>query len=120
MPIGEPSSDDSWEMNDDGRCVNYTGSHGSLTLERNPLRFVAPLMEASDSRNVYLPSGLWIDWREIELRVFAADSSTARGILWRPEDGELHTLRLAREGGGFILDQVPLSDVVSWSVCVCP
>ncbi len=126
---------------------------------------VAPLMEASESRGVYLPPGLWIDyqsaevyegarwhhiragevpvvmlvrdgaaipharlaqstdwidWREIELRVFGAEASTARGIFCLPEGGELHTLHLAREGGGFTLDQAPLSDTISWSVSVCP
>jgi alpha-D-xyloside xylohydrolase len=122
---------------------------------------VAPLMEDTPDRNVYLPPGLWIDyqtsqtyggagwhhirageipavilvrdgaaiphirlaqstewmdWSEIELTVYATDSSTAEGLFCLPEDGALHTLRLEREGDGLVLSEDPLQGRVEWTV----
>lgn len=62
----------------------------------------------------------WIDWREIELRVFGAETSTSQGLFCLPEDGELHVLRLTRAGGKFTLDQAPLGDAVNLSVSAYP
>jgi alpha-D-xyloside xylohydrolase len=39
MLEGEPPADDSWELDDDGSSTTYTGSHGSVTVNRNPVRF---------------------------------------------------------------------------------
>jgi alpha-D-xyloside xylohydrolase len=122
---------------------------------------VAPLMEDTPDRNVYLPPGLWtdyqtsqtyggagwhhirageipavilvrdgaaiphirlaqstewMDWSEIELTVYATESSTAEGLFCLPEDGALHALRLEREGDGFVLSEDPLQGRVEWTV----
>jgi alpha-D-xyloside xylohydrolase len=58
----------------------------------------------------------WIDWSEIELAVYATDSSTAEGLFCLPEDGALHALRLEREGDGFVLGDDPLEGRVKWTV----
>lgn len=56
----------------------------------------------------------WMDWGEIELVVYGA--STAEGSFCLPEDGELHTLRLEREGDGFVLKEDPLEGKVGRNV----
>jgi alpha-D-xyloside xylohydrolase len=58
-----------------------------------------------------------MDWSEIELAVYGAESSTAEGLICLPEDGALHTLRLEREGSGFALVEDPLEGRVEWNVC---
>ncbi len=64
-------------------------------------------------------STAWMDWGEIELVVYGARSTTAEGLFCLPEDGALHSLRLEREGGGFVLrgDDV-LIGKVEWNVRV--
>jgi alpha-D-xyloside xylohydrolase len=59
-----------------------------------------------------------IEWGEIELRVFGGDS--AEGYFCHPEEGELHLLRLAREGDGFDLREDPLSGRVNWRISTAP
>ena len=123
---------------------------------------VVPLMEDIPDRDVYLPSGSWIDyqttktyegagwhriwagaipvvmlvregaaipclelaqstsemdWRRIELTVFAGEeTSVAEGRVCVPEEGELHTLRLEREDDNFALKGNPLGERVEWSI----
>jgi alpha-D-xyloside xylohydrolase len=122
---------------------------------------VAPLMEDTPGRNVYLPPGLWtdyqtektyggarwhhiiageipvvmfvregaaipharlaqstgrIDWSDMELAVYGAESSTAEGLFCIPEDGELHRLSLVRDGERFVLEDDPLQDRVQWNI----
>jgi alpha-D-xyloside xylohydrolase len=40
MLVGEPGSDDSWEMEDDEGSTTYAGAFGSLRIEHDPLHFV--------------------------------------------------------------------------------
>jgi alpha-D-xyloside xylohydrolase len=56
-----------------------------------------------------------MDWEEIELAVYGAASS-AEGLFCRPDEGALHTLRLEREGNGFVLKEDPLEGRVEWNV----
>jgi hypothetical protein len=204
MLDGDPPTDGSWEMSDDGLSAAYEGRFGSVSITRDPVRFefrdalgrlasenghpmlralffeypedptswfiedeylfgtdilVAPLMEDVPSRNVYLPPGLWTDyqtgatykcagwhhirageiptvmlvrygaaiphirlaqstewmnWSEIELVVYG--TSTAEGPFCLPEGRALHTLRLEREGDGFVLKEDPLEGEVGWNV----
>jgi alpha-D-xyloside xylohydrolase len=57
-----------------------------------------------------------IDWSEIELAVYGAESSTAEGLFCIPEDGELHRLSLVRDGERFVLEDDPLQDRVEWNI----
>jgi alpha-D-xyloside xylohydrolase len=57
-----------------------------------------------------------MDWSEIELAVYGAESSAAEALFCLPEEGALHALRLEREGGGFALEEDPLEGRVEWSV----
>jgi alpha-D-xyloside xylohydrolase len=58
-----------------------------------------------------------MDWRRIELTVFAGEeTSVAEGRVCVPEEGELHTLRLEREDDNFALKGNPLGERVEWSI----
>ena len=128
---------------------------------------VAPLMQDSPDRDVYLPPGTWVDyqtgqvyqgatwhriragevpvvmlvkdgtaiphirlaqstaemnWREIELVIFSVEASAAEGWLCLPEEGQLHALRLEREGdeGDFVLKEDSLQSGVQWRIRIAP
>jgi alpha-D-xyloside xylohydrolase len=57
-----------------------------------------------------------IDWSEIELAVFAAGAPVAAGLVCMPEDGELHHVRLKRDGDRFALEDDPLQGKVALRV----
>jgi hypothetical protein len=57
-----------------------------------------------------------MDWGEIELAVYGTESTTAEGLFCLPEDGTLRSLRLGREGDGFVLRDDPLESKVEWNV----
>ena len=57
-----------------------------------------------------------IDWQEIELVVFGAESSSAEGYVYLPEDDSVHRLRLEREENGYELTEDPLEGRVEWKV----
>ena len=63
-----------------------------------------------------------MDWREIELVVFSVETSAAEGLLCIPEEGQLHALRLERDGeaGGFVLTEDPLQRRVDWRIRTGP
>jgi alpha-D-xyloside xylohydrolase len=62
-------------------------------------------------------STAWIDWQEMELVVFCGEETTvAEGTVCLPEEGELHALRLEREGEEFVLKEDPLQGRVQWKI----
>ena len=61
-------------------------------------------------------STAWMDWQEIELRVFGAEASAAEGLFCLPADDILHQLHLRRESAGFVLSEDSLSGKVRWSI----
>ena len=59
-----------------------------------------------------------MDWREIELVVFGAETSVAEGSFCLPEEGALHALHLEREDNDFLLKEDPLRGRVEWRISV--
>ena len=58
-----------------------------------------------------------MDWRQIELMVFAGEETAiAEGRVCLPEEGELHALRLEREGDSFTLKEDPLGERAEWRI----
>jgi len=57
-----------------------------------------------------------IDWSEIELTVFGAETATAEGLVCLPEDSALHTVRLGRDGDGYALEGNPLQGKVEFRI----
>jgi alpha-D-xyloside xylohydrolase len=60
-----------------------------------------------------------IDFSEMELAVFGAEATEAESLVCLPQDGELHRLRLTREGDGFTLEGDPLQSRVAFRVVHC-
>jgi alpha-D-xyloside xylohydrolase len=59
-----------------------------------------------------------MDWSKIELRVFAKDSTTAKGLVFLPGETEAHELTLTKSGDSFKLDADPLAGKVAWTISV--
>jgi alpha-D-xyloside xylohydrolase len=57
-----------------------------------------------------------IDWSRIEIGVFSATASTARGLVALPADGTLHEITLSRHGSSYSLTNDPLRGKVTWTV----
>ncbi len=57
-----------------------------------------------------------MDWSKLQLRVFARNETSARGLIFLPGETDLHELRLNRSGNAFKLDADPLGGKVSWEV----
>jgi alpha-D-xyloside xylohydrolase len=57
-----------------------------------------------------------MNWREIVLMVFSAETSVAEGYFCLPEEGALHALCLEREGNDFVLKDGPLQGKVKWGI----
>jgi alpha-D-xyloside xylohydrolase len=59
-----------------------------------------------------------MDWSKIELRVYAKDATTAKGLIFLPNETEAHELTLTKSGDNFKLDADPLAGKVAWKISV--
>lgn len=57
-----------------------------------------------------------MDWSKIELKVFARDTTTAKGLIFLPGETEAHELTLTKSGNSFKLDADPLAGKVTWKI----
>jgi alpha-D-xyloside xylohydrolase len=57
-----------------------------------------------------------IDWSSLEVKVFSSRAGAAEGLVYLPEDGKLHALRLERADDGFVLVGDALQGRVAWKV----
>jgi alpha-D-xyloside xylohydrolase len=57
-----------------------------------------------------------MDWSKIELRVFAKDAATAKGLIFPPGESEARELTLTKSGDSFKLDADPLAGKVAWTI----
>ncbi|HEX9825174.1 MAG TPA: alpha-xylosidase, partial [Flavobacteriaceae bacterium] len=57
-----------------------------------------------------------MDWSNIELKVYAADATQAKGKLYLPNDSGLHELILDKSGSGFILKNNPVSQKTNFKI----
>ncbi len=144
--------------------VEYPDDPGSWLIDDQYLFgsdiLVAPLIESSNRRDVYLPNGKWIDyqtgnvyskgwnnieageipvvmlvrdgaviphiklaqstkymdWSELELKVYSADKESAMAIIYIPGDDSLKELKLVQKDGEFSLSQDPYNGKVKFKV----
>ncbi|MBK7937203.1 MAG: alpha-xylosidase [Lewinellaceae bacterium] len=61
-----------------------------------------------------------MDWSKLELVVFAANSTSARGKICLPSDQKLVELSLIKKGKSFALNQDPLGGQVKWTTVLRP
>jgi hypothetical protein len=59
-----------------------------------------------------------MDWSKIELRVFAKDTTTVKGLIFLPGETEARELTLTKSGEDFKLDRDPLPGKVAWEISV--
>ena len=57
-----------------------------------------------------------MDWSKIELRVYAQDTPTAKGLIFLPGETEAQELTLTKSGGNFTLDTQRLNGKVTWKI----
>jgi len=57
-----------------------------------------------------------MDWSKIELRVFAKDATTAKGLIFLPGATETHELTLTKSGKSFKLDADSSAGKVAWNI----
>jgi alpha-D-xyloside xylohydrolase len=144
--------------------VEYPGDPGSWLVDNQYLfgsdMLVAPLMEEVNSRDVYLPPGMWIDyqtgkhyesgwhhigageipvvvlvregsviphidlaqstsfmdWSELELRVFTTDADEAKVKICLPSENVLKELRLIKQAGGYVISDDPFGNKVDFNI----
>jgi alpha-D-xyloside xylohydrolase len=57
-----------------------------------------------------------MDWSDIELRVFSANSDNAEGLVCIPGKEELLSISMRKNGGNFRLEDDPLTDNINWNI----
>ena len=57
-----------------------------------------------------------MDWSNLELVVYSANSKKAEGLICLPSDNMLHKLSLDKRGKGFVLSSDPLQGKVKWKI----
>jgi alpha-D-xyloside xylohydrolase len=61
-------------------------------------------------------STMQMDWSQLDLVVYAKNSTVAKGLICLPSDNELHELALTEENGEFKLANDPLAGKVEWKI----
>jgi len=59
-----------------------------------------------------------MDWSKIELRVFAKDATTAKGLIFLPGETDAHEVTMTKSGDSFKLDTDPSAGKVAWKISV--
>lgn len=57
-----------------------------------------------------------MDWSKLDLHVFAANTTTAKGLVFLPGDSETHEVRVTTQNGGFQLESDPSGGKVQWGI----
>jgi alpha-D-xyloside xylohydrolase len=94
----------------------YTG--GWNTIEAGPIPEIILVRDGTVIPRIALAqSTAQMDWSKIELVVYAVGATnTAMGLIFTPNDTDLHQLSLTKEGGAFKLAQDPYNGRVAWQI----
>jgi alpha-D-xyloside xylohydrolase len=96
---------------------NYSG--GWRKIEAGPIPEIILVRDGSVIPHIALAqSTAQMDWSNIELRVFATEAITAKGLIFLPGDSAEHEVTLAKQGNGFKLEGDPLAGKVAWKTSV--
>jgi alpha-D-xyloside xylohydrolase len=96
---------------------NYSG--GWRKIEAGQIPEIILVRDGSAIPHIALAqSTAQMDWSNIELRVFATEATTAKGLIFLPGDSAEHEVTLAKQGGGFKLEGDPLAGKVAWKTSV--
>jgi len=95
----------------------YTG--GWQTIEAGQIPEIILVRDGSVIPHIALAqSTAQMDWSKIELRVFAKNTATAKGLIFLPGETEAHELTLTKSGDSFKLDSDPEAGKVMWGIFV--
>ena len=105
-----------------GKWIDYQ-SHkiyegGWHNIQAGEIQACILVRDGSAIPNIALAqSTMKMDWSQIELVVYAADTQeTARGLVCLQSDNKLHNLSLTKKNGKFVLDSDPLAGKVTWKI----
>jgi alpha-D-xyloside xylohydrolase len=106
-----------------GTWVDYqTGkslSGGWQNIEAGKIPAIILIRDGSVIPHIALAqSTAQMDWSKIELRVYAKDTTTAKGLIFLPGETEAHELTLNKSDNKFNLDIDPLNGKVAWNISV--
>ena len=94
---------------------NYSG--GWQKIEAGAIPDIILVRDGSVIPHIALAqSTARMDWSKIELRVFAKDATTAKGLIFLPGDSTAHELSLTKSGNGFKLATSPSAGKVAWKI----
>jgi alpha-D-xyloside xylohydrolase len=104
-----------------GKWIDYqTGavySAGWQRIEVGQIPVVVLVRDGAAIPHVKLAqSTAFMDWSQLELKVYSVDQGKASGLVCLPPDGELIHLTLQRQEGGFGLSRDPLAGRVTWQI----
>jgi alpha-D-xyloside xylohydrolase len=94
---------------------SYTGGWHRMETDTIP----AVVMVRDGTALPYLnlaQSTLSMDWSRLQLKVFAKDATTAKGLVCLPTENTLHEVSLKKNGNTFDLASDTLTGKVSWKV----
>jgi alpha-D-xyloside xylohydrolase len=103
-----------WVDYQGGKTYEGTAWH-HITAGETPI--VLMVKEGTAIPHAYLAqSTSEMNWQEIELVIFGAETPAAEGYIYLPEDDAVHHLRLERGQDGHTLTDDPLEGKVAWRV----
>ena len=99
----------------EGKWIDYqTGKvyeKGWHTIKAGDIPIIALIKDGAVIPHIKLAQSTKdMNWNQIELKVYAADATTATGKLYLPNDDKTHTISLFKIGNDFKIDKNPLSN----------
>ncbi|WNH11506.1 TIM-barrel domain-containing protein [Thalassobellus suaedae] len=105
----------------DGKWIDYqTGkvyNKGWHTIKAGAIPIIALVKDGTVIPHIKLAQSTKdMNWSKIELKVYTADTTEAKGYLYLPNDSELHELILDKKDSGFVLKNNPVSEKTSFKI----
>jgi alpha-D-xyloside xylohydrolase len=98
-------------------CKAYAGGWQRIAAGKLPV--IILVRDGSVLPHIALAqSTAQMDWSKLNLIVFAKNPATAKGLIFRPGEAEVHELTLTRSGDTFNLEADPLNGRVAWNISV--
>lgn len=104
-----------------GKWIDYqTGKvyeKGWHTIKAGDIPIIALVRDGAVIPHIKLAQSTKdMDWSKLELKVYAADATQAKGKLYLPNDSELHKLVLDKKGSSFVLKSNPVSQKTNFKI----
>jgi len=105
----------------DGKWIDYqTGSvynKGWNTIKAGEIPIIVLVRDGAVIPHIKLAqSTKYMDWSNIELKVYVADATQAKGKVYLPNDTNWHELIIKKQGSVFVMKDNPLSEKVKFKI----